>query len=106
MNAIPLMVKVDQSCVGPLKKMIETIMSRRTAVRTETLLSLKREIVLQNCHADLVDRGSLQSGFEVEFVDRPEWKDKITFLSDLVKSGDVHINSDDVAKAALSTTAK
>ena len=33
-------------------------------------------------------------------ADRPEWKE-ITFLSDLVKSGDVHVNSDDAAKAVL-----
>ena len=39
-------------------------------------------------------------------VDRPEWKEKIDFLSDLVKSGDVHINSDDVAKAVLSIITK
>ena len=39
-------------------------------------------------------------------VDRPEWKEKIAFLSDLVKSGDVHINSDDVAKAVLSIITK
>ena len=41
-----------------------------------------------------------------EFVNRPEWKDKIAFLSDLLKSGDVHINSDDVAKAVLSIITK
>ena len=39
-------------------------------------------------------------------VHRPEWKKKIAFLSDLVKSGDVHINSDDVAKAVLSIITK
>ena len=39
-------------------------------------------------------------------VDRPEWKEKIAFLSDLVKSGDVHINADDVAKAVLSIITK
>ena len=39
-------------------------------------------------------------------VDRPEWEGKITFLSELMKSGDVEMAPSDVVKVLCSIITK